>query len=197
MIEPVRVPIFIVLVFDGSADMQITELMDAIEASGISTAYQSPTFRGRMPPHVTLGGYNVEKAEDWDELLEQLAGSHRSFVVHLHAVGLFVEAGTVFLAPRINGNLLDVRSAVLSLFEERGLEPRSENLHRERFNPHCTLVPQSTGEQTLRAIDVCRRHWRSIDAVATGIAMIVPPQPIYRRRYLFGGGGEKGSRIVS
>lgn len=177
--------IFLVLLFDKSTDEQITRLMDTLEAAGVSTAYQTPLFSGRICPHITLGGYEVELPEYWDEPLERLAALYAAFPVRLHSLGLFVEAGVVYLSPRINDELIQVRNAVLGLFEERGLAPRSENLKRDRFSPHCTLVPRSTGEQTLRAIDICRRNWRPLDAVATGIGMIVPPKPIVRRRYLF------------
>jgi 2'-5' RNA ligase len=171
---------------DQGAEERIEALRTQIEAAGVSTAYKTPLHNNaRIRPHITLGGYNVDRPEDWDEPLRELAAARQPFPVLLHALGLFVEAGVVYLAPRISAELLTVRDDVLTFFDQRSVVPRSPNFHPDRFNPHCTLVPQSTGDETIRAIEVCRRNWQAIDATATGLCMIAPPETD-RMRYSFG-----------
>jgi 2'-5' RNA ligase len=177
---------FITLVFDEKADAQIHRLLAKLQATGVSTAY-APDSPGRHRPHMTLSGYDVAQPEDWDEPLERLASRRKPFPLLLHALGLFVEAGTVYLAPRINRELIATREAVLTYFEQHSIPPRSPNFAHDRFNPHCTLVPQSSGEETLRAIETCRQNWEPIDAMAVGIGMVVPPDVVDRRQYRFEG----------
>ncbi|MCG8353637.1 MAG: 2'-5' RNA ligase family protein [Chloroflexales bacterium] len=118
-------------------------------------------------PHITFAVYE----DGYKALLVSLAAPTPMFPTRLDALGIFPEAGVLFLAPRMSQALFNLHRQVLHVFE--ALDKPSvitDLLLPDRWMPHCTLVGRLTPAQLLGVIEAGQRNWTPVqgDAVENG-----------------------------
>lgn len=145
------------------------------------------------PPHITVTAYATdEPAATVTELASRLAAIatvQRPIPLRLEALGVFPEAGVVFLAPRVSRALLEVHRAVFERLADPGMPALLEDLLLpDRWTPHVTLATRLDDEQTARIVGACVRDWQPIEGAAVGMGLRVVPDVADTQLLKFGGG---------
>jgi 2'-5' RNA ligase len=166
---------FLTLYFDSATERAIEGLWQLLADTGVSV----PGIDGHRP-HITLAAYPTIDPAQYQRLLAQFAPSQMAFPIRLHALGVFPEAGVVFLAPRVTAPLLALHSALLTSCAALGAAPLKypHNLGENSWMPHCTLARGETPAQVASIVATCIQRWQAIEAMAEGIGILVPPATV-------------------
>ena len=159
------------LVFDHSTEQAVRDMWQRIADADVPvrglTGYR---------PHVTLAAYDVTSVRAYESDLVPVTEAMEPFPIRLESLGIFPEAGAIFLAPRMSRTLFSLHRAILGAVDSPGRPPVvDECLLPDRWTPHCTLAGHLTRTQLLTAVDVCQRHWMPILGKAVGVGMRVYP----------------------
>lgn len=144
------------------------------------------------PPHVTVTAYiSDDPAATVAEIAGRLApmvASLRPIPLRLEALGVFPEAGVVFLAPRVSRALLDLHRAVYERLAGPGMPALLEDLLLpDRWTPHVTLAGHLDAEQLAAMVDACVRDWRPVQGEAVGLGLRILADVADAQRLAFGG----------
>jgi 2'-5' RNA ligase len=169
------------LTFDDATEHAIRTIWHRLAALGLVvgglTGYR---------PHITLAVYEDSDSSGYETPLVSLAATTPVFPVRLDSLGIFPEAGVLFLAPRMSQALFSLHRQVLYAFEALDRSSViSDLLLPDRWMPHCTLVGRLTPAQLLTAIEACQRNWTLIQGNAVGIGMRLWPAAENCRFYRF------------
>jgi len=167
--------------FDEATERCVRSLWQRLVDAGI-TAPALPRYR----PHVSLACYDVPDITVYEAGIVGVAAATPPFHVRLDSLGIFPEAGVVFLAPRVSHELFGLHRAIVHAFDGPGRPPVvDERLLPDFWMPHCTLAVRLTPEQMLTVVDTCRRYWAPLHGQATGIGMRLLPVPRDHGHYPF------------
>ena len=144
------------------------------------------------PPHITVTAYATdEPAATVTELASRLAAIatvQRPIPLRLEALGVFPEAGVVFLAPRVSRALLEVHRAVFERLADPGMPALLEDLLLpDRWTPHVTLATHLDADQIARIVGARVRDGRSIQGEAVGLGLRILPDLVDAHRLGFVG----------
>ncbi len=176
---------YLTLRFDAATEEAVRGLWRRIASTSIDVA----GLTGHRP-HVTLVGYEVDRAERYRSALAEFALGVAPFSIELGHLGVFPDAGVVFLAPTVNQGLLAVHRALVERFA--GLAPmKHDQLLPDRWVPHCTLVIGADPSESARVVALCQDAWKPITGTVEGIGALVPPEVVDRYGCSFVGSEEK------
>jgi 2'-5' RNA ligase len=163
--------VVLTLRFDAETDQAVRHLCDALSERGIREADQP-----RHRPHITLAAYEVDKVEQVCAVLPDLARTISAFSLRLQALGVFPDAGTVFLAPRLTVARFAVHARLLDFFGPIcGAPLFPEHSLPDAWMPHCTLANWLAGHDVARTVQICLERWQPIDGRAEAIGVLVLP----------------------
>ncbi len=169
------------LTFDEVTERSVRGLWQHLADAGII----APAFP-RYRPHVSLACYDVPEIADYEAGIAGVAAATPLFRIRLDSLGIFPEAGVVFLAPRMSRELFGLHRSVIHAFDGPGRPPVvDEHLLPDLWMPHCTLAVRLTPEQMLTVVDTCTRTWAPLRGQATGIGMRLLPAPRDHGHYPF------------
>ena len=167
---------YFTLRFDAATEEAVRGLWRRIASTSIDVA----GLTGHRP-HVTLVGYEVDRAERYRPPLAKFALGVAPFSVELGHLGVFPHAGVVFLAPTVNLRLLAVHHALVERFAGSALAPMAhDQLLPDRWVPHCTLVSGANPARSASVVALCRDAWEPITGMVEGIGALVPPEVVDR-----------------
>lgn len=169
------------LTFDAATEQAVRSLWQLIADAGIAV-------RGLAGyrPHITLAAYKVADGAEYETSLAVVASALMPFPVRMESLGIFPEAGVVFLAPRMSYALFSLHRALLDALDGPGKPVLiSELLLPDHWTPHCTLAGRLVPSQLLTVVDTCQRHWTPICGRAEGIGMRLYPAPVDQCWYPF------------
>lgn len=176
---------YFTLRFDPATEEAVRGLWRRIASAGIDVA----GLTGHRP-HITLAGYEIDRAERYRSRLAEFALGVAPFSVEFGHLGVFPDAGVVFLAPTVNQGLLAVHRALVERFAS--LAPmKHDQLLPDRWIPHCTLVIGANPATSARVVALCRAAWEPITGTVEGIGALVPPEVVDRYGCSFVGSEEK------
>jgi len=175
--------VYFTLRFDPATEQAVRDLWQRIASTGIEVA----GLAGHRP-HITLAGYEVDRAERYRATLADFALSVAPFSVELNHLGVFPDAGVVFLAPTVNQRLLAVHRALAERFASPGLAPmKHDHLLPDRWVPHCTLVVGTEPAALATVVALCQSIWEPITGTVDGIGALVPTEMVDRYDFPFAG----------
>ena len=167
--------------FDGDTDDAVLAVRDRVVALGVRLPARPP-----HRPHLTLAAARVEPARlpAVRDLVEAIAAARVPVPVRLAEVGRFGRAGALWLGPGGPGPqpLRDLQRAADGAVGAAGFERAfGARTSGPEWVPHCSLATRLHPAR-LRAVQAeIRRTYAPIDAVVTGLAVI-----------LVGGSGDVG-----
>jgi hypothetical protein len=174
------------LFFDGATEQAVMQLWQRIADAGIEVA----GINGHRP-HIGLAAYHSDDLEHHRESLQRFAAVHPPLPLRFHHLGIFPEAGVVFLAPRVTHTLLALHSAFLKHFEgpRQAALTYPDHMAENTWTPHCTLVVRIPPADIPRTVSICQQEWVAIEGTAEGIGMLVLPaqKRVDLYQYRFGG----------
>jgi 2'-5' RNA ligase len=190
--------ILLTLQFDVASDQAIRAYLAALAEQGIRVSYHNETPAQRYRPHLTLAAYEDESANRYQHVLRRFCETRKPFSVRLHHLGYFPDKCVLFIAPRMSVDLWNLHTDLLRFFSGPDWPTlKYDALSIHRWTPHCTLVPGETPQNLLRAIELCQRMWRPIDAQAVAIGAQVPPADVDEFACPLGGVGPGGNMPAS
>ena len=102
----------------------------------------------RLPFHISMGCFSLDKEADVVKEMNELAESFSSIPVHISHIGLFAGGKVLFAAPDMNpADLLALRRAI-----------KTETQERFPWTPHCTIL-MDEAETVQRALPVLIEHF--------------------------------------
>jgi 2'-5' RNA ligase len=159
------------ITFDAESDEAIREMWGRIAARDVVV----PGLTGYRP-HITLAVYDVAEYASFEAAAESALDTAPGFEVRLDSLGLFIDAGVVFLAARISHSMLSLHRNMIHRFREaRQPEVIAEFLLPDAWVPHVTLASFSGKDELSRAIEACHAAWNPITAVAEAVTLRVHP----------------------
>ncbi|MDQ2744509.1 MAG: 2'-5' RNA ligase family protein [Chloroflexota bacterium] len=165
---------YFTLRFDAATEEAVRGLWRRIASSGIDVS----GLTGHRP-RVTLVGYEVDRAERYRSALAEFALGVAPLSIEFGHLGVFPDAGVVFLAPTVNQRLLAVHRALVERFA--GLaRMKHDQLLPDRWVPHCTLVIGVDPAISARVVVLCHDVWQPITGTVEGIGALVPPEVVDR-----------------
>jgi len=179
--------VYFTLRFDPATEQAVRALWRRIASIGIDVA----GLTGHRP-HITLAGYEVDHAERYRSTLAEFALGVAPFSIEFGHLGVFPDAGVVFLAPTVNRRLLAMHRALVERFAGPGLPPiKHEHLLPDRWVPHCTLVIGVDPSESASVVALCQSAWKPITGTVEGIGALAPPEVVDRYDCSFVGSEEK------
>jgi len=167
---------YLTLRFDPATEQAVRGLWRRIASIGIDVA----GLTGHRP-HITLAGYEIDRAESYRSRLADFALGVAPFSIEFGHLGVFPAAGVVFLAPIVNQRLLAVHQALVEQFAGPALAPMAhDQLLPDRWVPHCTLVSGANPATSARVVALCQDAWEPITGTVEGIGSLVPPEVVDR-----------------
>jgi 2'-5' RNA ligase len=161
--------VFLTLILDDHADRQVRQLWDKLADAGLLDP-KAPRHR----PHVTLSGYETSDVAAYEQRLQQLVPLVRPAPLAMNHLGIFSEPCVIFAGVQIHERLWNLHEALLAHFEPLGAPPCSPHFLPNQWTPHCTLVKDLPDDASVaKAVHTLMPHWRTIDAKAAGISMVV------------------------
>jgi len=166
--------VYFTLRFEAATEQAVRGLWRRIASADIDVA----GLTGHRP-HITLAGYEIDRAERYRSTLTDFALGIAPFSIELGHLGVFPDAGVVFLAPTVNQRLLAMHRALVERFA--GLPPmKHDHLLPDRWVPHCTLVIGADPATSVRVVALCQDAWKPITGTVEGIGALVPPEVVDR-----------------
>ncbi len=163
--------VFLTLRFDEETERAIRDLWKLLGDGGIDEAVLS-----RHRPHITTAAYETGDLSAVCAALPGLTARRAAIPLPFHSVDVFVETGTVFLAPRMTSALMSAhRDLHESASSAWGPSLYPEHLQPNAWAPHCTLATRLSLTEVASAITLCMDHLRPIDGSAETIGVLVPP----------------------
>ena len=167
------------LTFDETTEQGTRSLWQRIEDAGIAVRGMAG-YR----PHISLACYDVPDIAAYETGIAAVATATPPFSIRLDSMGIFPEAGVLFLAPRMSHTLLRLVRAVFRAFDRPGKAPVVDDEYLPHLSmPHCTLPLRLAPDKMLAAVDTCQRDWAPIRGQATGIGMRLLPTPVDHCHY--------------
>jgi 2'-5' RNA ligase len=169
------------LTFDDATEHAIRMIWQRLAAAGLVvrglTGYR---------PHITLAVYEDSELVTCETALRALAAATSVFPVRFETLGIFPEAGVLFLEPRMSHTLFMFHRQVLHTCDALGSPTMIDDLLLpDRWAPHCTLVGRLTTSELLTAIERCQSAWTPIRGQAIGIGMRLYPATEDHQFYAF------------
>ena len=159
------------IVFNSETEKAIRLLWKQIAALDVEV----PGVTGYRP-HITLAVYDVVDYAPLESDIESAIASASSFAVRLDSLGVFIDTGVVFLAPKMSQAMLSLHQKVITCFRAAGRpEVVAEFLLPDFWAPHVTLATFSASDALSAAIEACRSVWNPIHAIAEAVTMRVHP----------------------
>lgn len=131
------------LYFDKDTEEKILKLAQGIANAGISKKY----LEWKTRPHITIGIFNDIDIEKCDKILKEIVKDTRTFPALLSSIGVFNNTRTVYLAPVVCDELMDLHKRVHKAFEfcdYSGLEYYTAG----QWVPHCAVMLGSEDEES-------------------------------------------------
>lgn len=167
---------YFTLRFDPATEQLVRGLWRRIASIGVDVG----GLTGHRP-HITLAGYEVDRAEVYRSTLADFALGVAPFSIEFGHLGVFPASGVVFLAPTVNQRLLAVHRALVERFAGLALAPMAhDHLLPDHWIPHCTLVIGADPATSARVVALCRDVWRPITGTVEGIGALVPREVVDR-----------------
>ena len=159
--------VFLTLRFDEETERAIRDLWKLLGDGGIDEAVLP-----RHRPHITMAAYETGDLPAVCAALPGLTARRAAIPLHFHSVGVFVETGTVFLAPRMTSAHHEVHESASSAW---GPPLYPEHLQPNAWEPHCTLATRLSLTEVASAITLCMDHLRPIDGSTDGTKGLTRP----------------------
>jgi len=146
--------LYLLATFDEKTTKLIKEIENIITKTGI-VGNQTPN----LPPHITLGSFNINQEDEILQLLQCISTKTNSFDLDFNHIGLF-GLKVMFLAPDVNYQLLDLHKK----FEQHCI--RSSR----GWTPHATLLIDEA-ENIQKALPLIAENFRPIKARVESISL--------------------------
>ena len=131
------------LYFDKDTEEKIFKLAQGIANAGISKKY----LEWRTRPHITIAIFNDIDIEKCDKILKEIAKDTRTFPALLSSIGVFNNTRTVYLAPVVCDELINLHKRVHKAFDfcdYSGWEYYTTG----QWVPHCAVMLGSEDEES-------------------------------------------------
>ena len=123
-------PVAIILGFDAESTHIINQVFKKLKENKFTSYYQF------VMPHITLTSYETIDLQVITERLTQLGNSFAPFTIQFSSFGYFPsEESVLFLSPKADIDLFDIRQKVLEVFEDF----QAGNPFKS-WVPHCSLA---------------------------------------------------------
>lgn len=125
---------------------------------------------GRVPPHITISGFQTDKENEIIEILDKKVSDIKSGVITWASIGIF-KSSVLFLAPVLNEYLNN-----LSVKINEGISA-VENVSISRYYlpfqwmPHTTIGKKLTGEELLSAFIELEKNFSMFSGKVNRIAL--------------------------
>lgn len=158
----------IVIHFDFETESFIKRLWVELSESCISKYAEE--VRNRRP-HITLASYNDLKTTEFIDTFEAFYSNKTKFEIKLSMIGVFINSGTLFLAPTPTLELIAFHESYHNKFNmyEKNSNPQ---YMPNNWIPHCTIANRLSEEKLLEAIRFCNRRIRDIVTTINEVSII-------------------------
>ncbi|WP_346886967.1 2'-5' RNA ligase family protein [Clostridium sp. UBA1056] len=131
------------LYFDKNTEEEILKLAQGIANAGISKKY----LEWRTRPHITIAIFNDIDIEKCDKILKEIVKDTRTFPALLSSIGVFNNTRTVYLAPVVCDELINLHKRVHKAFDFCDLNGW-EYYTAGQWVPHCAIMLGSEDEES-------------------------------------------------
>ncbi len=107
-------------------------------------------------PHISLAGFDQIDLAQISARLADFAATTPAFAITLSAIGIFPNAGIVYLAPVVTQQLLTIHSRFQRMLEPLGL-PSNAYYWPGNWIPHCTVGLQVPADKIGAAVMLCQQ----------------------------------------
>lgn len=132
--------------FDTELEVRLRAVWQRLRDAGID----SPLYDGRYRPHVTLGIWESARSQAFEDRVASLGRTTLRFDIHFAAIGMFPDAGALFLQPVVTPALLDLHHRTHASARDLGV-PATPYYEPGAWMPHATVAAMLTHAQLLRA----------------------------------------------
>lgn len=144
-----------------------------LAASGLSRSMLELDHR----PHLTLGLYPSLDHAAATKALDEVADWIDAPTLRFAGLGVFPATGTLWAAPVVTGDLLDLHAAV------PGAVPALPHEHDrvDAWVPHCSLATRLSGSAMVEALRLVSARWQPFTTLADRLELVrVEPVEIVR-----------------
>lgn len=160
-------PFAIELFFDPKLDMQILGLGQLLEKRGIPTTFATLG----ATPHLSLAVFD-SYGPQLHSALKKLSASFPVLRVKFSSLGTFPgKEGVLFLAPKIDGTLLEIHEILHRLLPDVA-QGNWDYYLPEHWVPHCTLSVHLSPQRLLQGIELVRKEFKATGGRCTRLALV-------------------------
>ncbi|WP_211745637.1 2'-5' RNA ligase family protein [Paenibacillus sp. Marseille-Q4541] len=160
----------VVIHFDVETEAYMKQLWVELSVGGISKYAEEVSERR---PHITLASYNELHSKELIDTFEAVYRNIPKFEMKLSTLGMFVNTGTLFIAPTPTQELItfhNVHHHKFIMYEES-----SNPLYKpNNWIPHCTIANRLTQEKLLEAIHYCNTRIQELTVIIDEVSIIKP-----------------------
>ncbi len=141
------------LFLETSGETAIRELWQVLADARLSTSMIDVPVH----PHITLGGCDKLDTVAYESALRGFAERTGPFDLELAQLGMFPQAGALFLGPVVSRTLIEVHHDFYRRFAWYAVKPWKYYM-REHWVPHATLADNMSPADLPRAVEVVMAH---------------------------------------
>ena len=143
-------PFAVEMYMDSDTEARVRHIWTQFASAGVKSSMLDAGYR----PHISLGVCEELDVEGLGHRLSVFAKASAPFALTLSSIGLFPQAGVIFLSAVVTRRLLDVHAAFHSFFGEYAKAMREHYL-ADAWIPHCTLAFDLPSGVMPKAIEIC------------------------------------------
>jgi 2'-5' RNA ligase len=122
-------------------------------------------------PHITIADYDNLDKDKFVDLLNKFYGNKPKVAMSLNILGTFINTGTLFLAPTLSTELLDLHRSHHNYFKEFNENENSFYLPG-KWSPHCTIASRLSEDNMMKAFRYCKNNSNKIYGKLNEIALL-------------------------
>lgn len=153
---------------DNESELCFKKLWKDLSENNITQYGVDP--KGKRP-HITIADYDNLDKDKFVILLNKFYKDKLKVPISLNILGTFINTGTLFLAPTLSTELLDIHRNHHSYFKAFS-ENESSFYLPGKWNPHCTIASRLSDNNMIQAFTFCKNNLNKIRGKLNEIALI-------------------------
>lgn len=158
----------VIALFDVVLEQRIKKIWEELESNGIS--YYAREVEDRVP-HITLASYKEVSLTHFIHEMETFYRNKGKIQVDFQTVGSFINTPTLFYAPTVTKELIELHSSHHRHFDSFNNDEESLYLP-DKWVPHCTLANRLSKEELQEAYSYCLKISEKLEGEINRIGLI-------------------------
>ncbi|OZM56838.1 hypothetical protein CIB95_08685 [Lottiidibacillus patelloidae] len=158
----------VIALFDEQMEQRIKDVWKDLHEKEIS--FYAAEVKNRLP-HITIASYSNLNYEEWMHSMETVYKEQESITITMQTIGTFLKSRTLFFAPTVTNELMQMHTNYHQQFSTFNDNPNSIYLPGN-WIPHCTIANRLSEEKLSEAYSYCSKNINPIQGEICEIALI-------------------------